>query len=183
MPLSRWKKIRQEFEITNPWWAYRKDIFELADGKQGEYHFVHAKGSSMIIPFFPDGKMLLVNQYRYLRDCESLEFPCGSVKADSTYEKTADIELIEETGFRAGEMLYAGEFNPYNGVTDEISRVYIATSLTPAHAPKDETEEFEYVRLTPTEFDQYLTQGKIWDGMTLAAWALASPRVREMAGR
>lgn len=172
MALKSWSKIRQHFEIRNPWWTYRKDDTRLPSGKTGEYHYVHVKGSSMIIPVMNDGKMILVNQYRYLADRESLEFPCGSVKETSTYEETAAHELAEETGYKAGEMKCVAEFNPYNGVTDEICKVYIARQLIQVVAHKDETEEFEYVYLTPNEFDVKVVQGNIWDGMTLAAWSL-----------
>ena len=172
MALKTWKKLRQEFEIRNPWWTYRKDSILLPSGKQGEYHYVHVKGSSMIIPVMDDGKLILVNQYRYLCDRESLEFPCGSVKESSSYEDTARHELAEETGFEAKMLDCVAEFNPYNGVTDEICKIFVARTLTPVTAHHDDTEEFEYVYLLPREFDQYVAAGKVWDGMTLAAWAL-----------
>ncbi len=179
MALSSWKKLRQVFELKNPWWTYRHDEFEMPSGKKGEYHYVHTNGASMIIPVRDDGMVILVNQYRYLCNRESIEFPCGSVKEGSTYDDTAVAELIEETGFKANSLECIAEFNPYNGVTDEMCKVYIARSLTPAHAKKDDTEEFEYVYLTPKELDDNIVSGKIWDGMTLAAWALA----RHKAGK
>ena len=126
----------------------------------------------MVIPILADGTLVLVNQYRYLCDRESIEFPCGSVKEHSTYEKTAVEELAEETGFSAGEIRQAAEFNPYNGVTDEVCRIFIARNLTPVAMHHDETEEFEQVRMTPGQFDGEVRRGTIWDGMTLAAWAM-----------
>jgi ADP-ribose pyrophosphatase len=172
MGLNVWKKIRQELEIKNPWWTYRKDKVLLPSGKQGEYHFVHVKGSSMILPVTGEGKIILVNQYRYLTDRESIEFPCGSVKENSTYEETARHELAEETGFDAGNIVAVAEFNPYNGVTDEICKVYIARKLYPVDVAHDETEEFEILFKTPAEVDSIVRDGKMWDGMSLSAWAL-----------
>ncbi|MBI1803631.1 MAG: NUDIX hydrolase [Ignavibacteriae bacterium] len=172
MALRTWKKIRQEFELKNPWWTYRKDVTLLPSGKEGEYHYVHVKGSSMVIPQMNDGRLVLVNQYRYLADRESIEFPCGSVKDDSTYDETARHELAEETGFEAAELRVAAEFNPYNGVTDEMCRVYVAKNLRSVESSHDETEEFEQLRLTPQEFDAMIRRGEVWDGMTLAAWSL-----------
>ncbi len=173
MPLGRWKKLRREFELRNPWWTYRKDLVQLPNGRTGEYHFVHVAGSSMIIPVRGDGRILLVNQYRYLADRESLEFPCGSVKESSTCDETARHELAEETGFAAAEWTEVGSYNPYNGVTDEFCRVYIARNLSPVEAHHDETEEFELVSATPDEIDRFVREGKVWDGMSLSAWALA----------
>jgi len=161
-----------EFELKNPWWTYRKDSVVLPSGKQGEYHYVHVIGSSMILPIMDDGKIILVNQYRYLLDRESLEFPCGGVKEGSSYEETAHEELQQETGFQARELRFAGEFNPYNGVTDELCRVYIARDLHPVQSRKDETEEFEYRYCSPREIDDLISAGTVWDGMSLAAWSL-----------
>lgn len=177
MPLKSWTKLRQAFELKNPWWTYRKDDVMLPSGKQGEYHFVHVKGSSMVIPILDDGSVILVNQYRYLANRESLEFPCGSVKDGSTYDDTARHELAEETGFRADELRCVAEFNPYNGVTDEMCHVYVARSLHPIKVDHDETEEFEQVKISRTELDKKITTGDIWDGMTLAAWALVKDQL------
>jgi ADP-ribose pyrophosphatase len=127
----------------------------------------------MVVPVGADGRLLLVNQYRYLLDRESLEFPCGSVKDGSTYDRTAWEELAEETGFSAGSLFGVGEFDPYNGVTDEMCRVYVATALRFVGGAPDDTEEFELVWLTPGELDERIASGFIWDGMTIAAWAIA----------
>lgn len=172
MVLGVWKKVRQDFEIKNPWWTYRKDTILLPSGKKGEYHFVHVKGSSMILPVTSDGKIILVNQYRYLADRESIEFPCGSVKESSTYEETARHELAEETGYEAESITEIAGFNPYNGVTDEICRVYIARNLHPVDSHHDETEEFEILTMTPAAVDALIRERKMWDGMSLSAWAL-----------
>lgn len=181
--LARWKKIRQEFELKNPWWAYRKDIVLLPAGREGEYHYVHVAGSSMVVPLREDGTIIMVRQYRYLLDRDSLEFPCGSMKEGSSHDETAQIELAEETGFRARKLVAVGEHNPYNGVTDEMSRVYIAQDLVPVAAEHDDTEEFEYEYLTPEQLEAKILSGEIWDGMTLASWSIARSRVNEIVSR
>ena len=98
--------------------------------------------------------------------------PCGGVKFAHSYEETAEHELEEETGYCAGSMEMAGEFNPYNGVTDEICKVFVARALMQSSAKPDATEEFEILRLHPEEIDAMIARGEIWDGMTLAAWML-----------
>ena len=178
MALHPWKKIRQSLEIKNPWWTYRKDDVLLPSGKEGEYHFVHVLGSSLIVPVLDDGRVILVNQYRYLARRESIEFPCGSVKEGSSYDETAAHELAEETGYHADTMECVGEFNPYNGVTDEICQIYLAKKLLPTFVAHDDTEEFERLILSPYELAQRISAGKIWDGMTLAAWAIVKDRLR-----
>jgi 8-oxo-dGTP pyrophosphatase MutT (NUDIX family) len=177
MTLKPWKKIREVTVARNPWWTYRKDDYELPSGKMGEYHYVHTAGASMVVPVLPDLRILLVNQYRYLCSRESIEFPCGGVKDGASHDQTAWQELIEETGYRSDRMLLAGSFNPYNGVTDEICNVYIARSLVHVGGDPDETEEFELVLLTMDEVESKIVSGEIWDGMSIAAWAIAKSKL------
>jgi ADP-ribose pyrophosphatase len=173
MPLKKWKKLTESVVSKNPWWTYRKDTFELPTGKPGEYHYVHTNGSSMVVPFLEDGSVLLVNQYRYLLGKESLEFPCGSLKDGFTHLQAARQELEEETGYSAGVLTPVGEFNPYNGVTDEMCRVYVARDLRFVGGTPDETEEFELIQATPAGIEAKIGNGGIWDGMTIAAWGIA----------
>lgn len=173
--LKHWKQLTSSIVSQNPWWTYKKDTFQIPDGVAGEYHYVYTRGSSMVVPVTEAGELLLVNQYRYLCDRESLEFPCGSINEGDDYLKTAHHELLEETGFQAGKMEKAGIFNPYNGVTSEICTVYFASELTPGKAVPDATEEFELVKYTPAAFESMVRENKIWDGMTLAAWMLVRP--------
>ncbi|MBN1397957.1 MAG: NUDIX hydrolase [Bacteroidetes bacterium] len=179
MSLKIWKKKTETVLFRNPWWIYRKDEIELPGGKHGEYHYVHTNGSSMVIPVLTDGRIVLVRQYRYLNERVSLELPCGGVKDGHTYDETAKQELKEEAGFAARDIHLAGEFNPYNGVTDEICRVYIARGLVKVDPSPDETEEFEIEYLLPDEIDDSVANGTIWDGMTIASWNIAKSNLNK----
>jgi ADP-ribose pyrophosphatase len=177
MSLRRWKKLSESVLFKNSWWKYIIDNTELPSGRHGEYHYVHTNGSSMIVPVLDDGRVVFVNQYRYLNNRESLEFPCGGVKEGNNYEETAMHELEEEAGYMAHTWQVIGEFNPYNGVTDELCRVFFAKDLVAIQSKPDETEEFEKVFLRPDEIDAKIASGTIWDGMTIAAWTIAKSRI------
>ena len=176
MALNRWRKISEETRIANPWWKYKFDVFELPSHKRGEYHYVHTNGSAMVIPLHDDRTITLVKQYRYLNERESIEFVCGGVREGISYEEMARNELAEEAGLRAERILCIGEFNPFNGVTNEISKVFVAADFTQVDPHPDETEEFEILRLTFDEIDEKIRRGEIWDGMTLAGWMLFKNR-------
>jgi ADP-ribose diphosphatase len=175
--LKHWKQTSSEILYDNSWWTYKMDRFQIPDGVTGEYHYVHTHGSSMIVPVTDEGKIVLVNQYRYLCRRESIEFPCGSVNKGNTHMETAHLELGEETGFRSDTMEELGEFNPYNGVTDEICKVFLARGLQITTAKPDETEEFELLIRSADEIEAMIRDNTIWDGMTLSAWMLARSRL------
>ena len=126
----------------------------------------------MIVPITEEGRFLLVRQYRYLGDRDSLEFPCGGLKDGATFDQTALHELVEETGFKPGRLQALGQFNPCNGLIKETCKVYLAENLTYIGARPDETECFELEQLTAQEIDALIKDGTIWDGMTLAAWTI-----------
>lgn len=172
MKLPPWRKLAEETRAVNPWWIYKCDAFELPSGSRGEYHYVATHGSAMVIPLLADGRILMVRQYRYLNGRESLEFAGGGVKQGATHEQTAAEELAQETGLRAGRLEPIGEFNPFNGVTNEICRVFVARDLSDGALPPDETEQIAAEPLEPRELEERIRRREVWDGMTLAAWSL-----------
>jgi ADP-ribose pyrophosphatase len=176
--MKPYKILSKKVVFRNPWWKYCCDQIELPSGKSGEFHYVLTGGSSMTVPVTEEGKLVLVRQYRYTGKRDSIEFPCGGLKEGASHEETARSELVEETGFLAGYLQPVGGFNPCNGLLDEICRVYIARGLRHVGARPDETEAFELLRLTVGEVEGFIRDGRIWDGMTMAAWALAKPRLR-----
>jgi ADP-ribose pyrophosphatase len=171
--LARWKQLTTKIFHENPWWTYKLDTFQIPDGVSGEYHYVHTNGSCMILPITDDGKIVLVNQYRYLCEWESIELPCGGVKQGKSSVEMAKIELEEETGFTSAALSYLGSFNPFNGVTNEMCDVYVARGLSSVSVACDSTEEFEVIERTLDEIDCMIEANEIWDGMTLAALAMA----------
>ncbi|MGE5364099.1 MAG: NUDIX hydrolase [Bacteroidota bacterium] len=175
MTLRRWKQTDSRTVIKTGYWDYKLDRFiRDGDNYEGEYHYVHTPGSTMIIPVTGNGKLLLVNQFRYLNRRESLEFPCGSIHEGLNETDNALKELREETGFSASDIRKTGEFSPYTGASDEMCSVFIARGLVHSPLPMDKTEEFELVELSPAELSALIERNIIWDGLTLSAWALAN---------
>ncbi len=153
------------------------DKYILPNGKEAEYHFVHTPGSVFIIPICDDGKIMMIKQYRYLNDRVSLELPGGGMKEGIDRDECAHNELIEETGCD-GELEYIGYFNPYSGITDELCHVYIARKLLPSkRSLPDESEEFEVLRLSRDEVEYKIITNEIFNGMTMASWAMGEGKI------
>jgi ADP-ribose pyrophosphatase len=177
MTLAHWKKLTSRELFRNPWWSYRMDTVELPGGREGEYHYVHTGGSVMLVPVRSDGRIVMVRQFRYLDNRVSLEFPAGGVREGEDPDAIAHKELVEETGFD-GAIERIGYFNPCNGIVDESTHVYLERDLSAStRYTRDDTEEFEILALTPDEIDRAIRDNEIYDGMTMAAWALARGRL------
>jgi len=173
------RQIGTELLARNPWWEYRKDSYEHPNGTAGEYYYAHTPGSVMIVPITKEGKLMLVRQYRYLNRREGLEFIGGGMKQGKTMEESTQEELLEEAGIIAEKLIHIGGFNPMNGVTDEFCNIFVARSLKKGNAKPEVTEEFEVVELEFMKICELIKSGSIWDGMTLAAFALFEQRKNE----
>src|SRR5665213_689370 len=170
--LQRLRRLSTQILHKNPWWEYRRDEYLHPDGSPGEFYYAHTLGAVFVIPELEDGRILMLRQFRYLNQRESLEFVGGGMKEGLTHEQAAREELMEEAGFLAAELIPLGWFNPMNGASDEECYVFRARGLVASEARPEVSEEFEPVMVTLVELDRLIANGEIWDGMTLAAYAL-----------
>ena len=58
-------------------------------------------GAVGIVPILPDGRVLLIKQYRIALEKEIFEIPAGTREPGELPLTTAKRELIEETGYRS----------------------------------------------------------------------------------
>jgi ADP-ribose pyrophosphatase len=178
--LKRWKNLSTEILNKNPWTQFRHDRFEMPNGTQGDYYYLHSGGAAAIIPITADGKLVLNKQYRYLFNRDSIEFPSGGIKEGQTPEEAAHAELAEETGYKCGKLVKIGEVGAANGVYDEMTHIFIATELEETEMLSDETEEFEILKLTFDQVEELIQTNEIWDGFMLFSWALARHKIKEL---
>ena len=170
--LKQLRRISTRVLDSNPWWKYLHDRYFQPDGTEGDYYYIQTPGSVAVIPVFADGRLLLLNQYRYLNQRECIEFPGGGVQAGMSAEETARLELKQEAGIIATTITWIGAFNPMNGATDELCNVFVAEGLDEGPAEPEATEEFEPLVVTRDELEHLIRNGTIWDGMTLASFSM-----------
>lgn len=171
---NRYKTISSETLNGNPWSSFKKNIFETKLGRRGEQFFLEKKGGAIIVPILPDGRLLMVSQYRYLQDKVSLEFPGGSIVGDETPAECAVRELREETGYTSDDLVKIGMFEASNGSLKNPLHLFVGDSMVRVGDPENsDVEEVEIFYRRADEVDEIIKRGEIWDGRTLAAWAMA----------
>lgn len=171
--MQQFQRLSRELLFRNPYWQYFRDSYIQPSGKVGEYHFIRTPGSVIVIPILAENTFLMVKQFRYINQRLSIEFPGGGCQEELSVEESARHELESETGFSAGQLRCIGQFNPCNGILDEFCSVFIATDIAQnATRFADESEDFEVLTVTDTQFRQLIRSGGIWDGMTLSAYLL-----------
>lgn len=167
------KKLSEETLHKNPWWEYKHDTYELPNGEIGNYYYAHLTGLCITVPVLEDGRIVLCLQHRYLVEKQSIEFPGGAIVPGDDFIDNARRELYEETGCIAENMLKVGIFEPANGYAKDTAHVFIAQVSEMRPLPGgDISEEFEVLVRRPDEIDRMVQNNEIWDGETLAVWAM-----------
>ena len=146
------------------------DTVVLPDGRQATREVVLHNGAVAVLPLFPNGEVLVEEQYRYAHGQILLEIPAGKLdSADEDPLAAAHRELAEETGYRAERMICLGQYIPSPAILGERIWLYLATGLSEGEPSLDE-DEFLTVRRIPlaTLLDAVL-RGEIPDGKTQLA--------------
>lgn len=128
----------------------RRDRVRLPDGREGLREYIRHPGAAIVLPILDDGRVVLVRQWRYPVGRETLEFPAGKIDAGESSLATARRELLEETGYRAGELAFAFTVHPCVGYADERIDYFLATGLEHVGHP-GEDGEFLSTLLLPLE--------------------------------
>jgi 8-oxo-dGTP pyrophosphatase MutT (NUDIX family) len=160
----------------NRWMRLHEDTTERADGTPGLYAWIEKPPAAVIVPL--DGEHVwLVEQHRHPIGARFWELPQGAWEDDPTAspEDLARGELAEETGLRAAHIEHLGKLHFAYGITDQAFDVWRATGLEPGEQALEETEEGLRVgRFTIAAFEAMISDGRIADAATVAAWHLAT---------
>ncbi len=103
--VQKLKRLKRELAHSGAIVNMYEDSIEMPNGKVVKWDFIeHPKGAAAILPVLPDGRILMVRQYRNALERYTLEIPAGGLKTPE--EPTMDAaarELEEETGSDAEE--------------------------------------------------------------------------------
>jgi ADP-ribose pyrophosphatase len=174
------KILQQKLHYQGRKFSFNVDRIELPNGVIGEWESIRHPGGALAVPITPDGKLVLVKQYRFPTQGRVLEFPAGTIESGEDPATTIAREIEEETGYHAGKWINLGEFFLAPGYCDEIIYAFLAHDLKKlASQPSgDDDEDISVVLMTPAEFEDAIHSGahsrEQIDAKSIAAYFLAS---------
>jgi ADP-ribose pyrophosphatase len=123
-----------------------------------------------VLPFVDRDHVVMVRQYRYpAQENQRWEMPTGGIRPGETAEQAAQRELMEEAGYRAGELRWVSSYHTSKSVCIETAHLYLGRDLSAEAAMPDETEFFEHAVLSFDEALQLVIDSEIRDSMTVIA--------------
>lgn len=145
-----------------------RDTALLENGQTAWRDVVHHNGGACILPYFEDGTICMVRQFRYAMQKELWELPAGKLEKGEEPFLAAQRELTEECGVTADRYIPLGEIYPTVGYDTEVIYMWAATGLHPAKMHLDEDEFLTPTRVPLETAYQMVMSGEICDAKTVA---------------
>ncbi len=125
-------------------------------------------GSVVVLPVFPDGRILLIRQYRYAVGRDLWELVAGHKEKGESFAAGARRELQEEAGYRARRVTKLLEIFPSPGLLSERMVIFLAHGLVKGK-PRPEDDEKITSRLLPLNTAlQWIKSSRIRDAKSVA---------------
>src|SRR4051794_34220528 len=137
------------------------EAIRFPNGHESQREIVRPPGAVALIVVDPEGRLLLVRQYRRPADQALLEIPAGTREPDEDAETCARREVQEETGYAADRVVHLGGFYSAPGFCTEYLECYLCTDLRESKLEGDEDEDIELSRLTPDAARAAALRGEI----------------------
>ena len=146
------------------------DTVRVPNGNIAKWDFIGHVGAAAVVPVLPDGRILMVKQYRNALDRFTLELPAGKLDAaDEPMELCAARELEEETGYRCDHLEYLLTLNTTVAFCNEKIGIYLAKDLVKSHQHLDDDEEVEVSAWKLEDLLEKIYRGEMTDAKTVAA--------------
>ncbi len=170
--------VTPRFEVLRHEPIFKGHIFEVErrsvsfGSTQFDREIVHHPGAVAVVATTDEGKIIFIEQYRASVDRLLLEIPAGTKdQVGESLERTAERELLEETGYKASSFELLGEYLNSPGYSDQVTAVFWATGLAlHERSPQGVEESVSTLKeLSLTESLEAMRTGLLSDAMSCLA--------------
>jgi len=138
-------------------------------GRTIEREVVRHPGAVLIAAITEAKQVIMIRNRRPAVGEVLWEFPAGTAEPAEDPQRTAEREVEEETGYRAGRIEPIGAFYTSPGFTDEYMRVFVARDLTYHGQKLEQHEEIEVELMSIEQVRELARDGLLADGKSIAA--------------
>ena len=143
-----------------------RDQARLANGSVVQREYIRHPGAVMVVPMLSDTRFVMERQYRYPLQQVLLEFPAGKIDPGEPPFRTGQRELLEETGFRAGQWALAGRLHNAAAYSDEFIEIWFARELQAGVAQLDADELLDVCEVDLDTLRGQAAAGELTDAKT-----------------
>lgn len=148
---------------------YYEDTMKLPNGHTAKWDLIDHRGAAAVVPILPDGRILMVSQYRNTCERNTLEIPAGGLEPGEDTRTGAARELEEETGYTSDDLELLISIYTTVAFCNEKIDIYVAKNLKKSHQHLDEDEFLNVSAHELSELVQMVKDKKIQDAKTVGA--------------
>ena len=153
-------------------------IIDRIKGEEKVYDALIHPGAVVIVAIKDKKEVLIERQYRPIIGSWIYELPAGTIEEGEEPSTTAERELLEETGYKAGKMEYLGWFYTSPGTSTEVIHVFLAKDLVRVSNPMQELDELIEIKwMAIDDVWRLISKGVIVDAKTIVALSLYNRKV------
>jgi len=167
--LTKARLLSSRILYRGPVFGVRRDRVIEPGGIEVTRDVVTHSGSVVLLPLFPDGRILLVRQYRHAVGRFLWELVAGRIDPGEPPLRAARRELLEETGYSARRLRKLLDLFPTPGFVSERMLVYLATGLQPGRARPEADERIQTRKFTLVALERMIHRGTLRDAKSVAA--------------
>ncbi len=175
--IKPWQVLARRTVYASEWINMEQWDVRLPDGSRiPDHHVVTFPREAVgIVPVGVDGRLLLIDHYRFQTDSRGWEIPAGQIESGEQVLEAARRELLEETGHTAKRWQRLGHYYPSNGSSNQVFHVYIGWDVYRVGAVHDTNETLGLNWFEPDDVRARLQRNEIRDGFSITGlhWALA----------
>jgi len=168
-PRSKTAQILSSTTVyEGPVFGVRRDEVIEPSGVRAIREVITHPGSVVVLPVLPDGRILLIQQYRHATRQYLWELVAGRIDDGETPRQAAARELIEETGYRATKFRIFLDIFPTPGFLEERMYILLAEGLTAGEAQPEEDEKILSRAYNRKQLEEMIRTGKLRDAKSIA---------------
>lgn len=173
----RWNNLGEHTVYENKWLTVNLADVELPNGKHLDHFLIRQRPVALCAAVNDQHEVLLLWRHRFIPDTWGWELPAGVVDANETVEQAAAREMLEETGWRPGQLQHLITVEPSNGLSDAQHHVYWTDTAEHVGEPEDdfESEKREWIPLA--RIPDMVADGEIRSANAVAALLLLHHRL------
>jgi ADP-ribose diphosphatase len=153
--------MKQQVKYKGEWFSI------LADSTHGEC--VHSGNEVLVVALTDDNEVILTSEPSAAFDGHTLILPGGATEAGEPHIATANRELQEEIGYKASELEFLAELQPWSKYLTVRSYVFLARNLTTSQLEGDEDYAIQKVVVPLADFESLVNDGRLRDARAIAA--------------
>ncbi len=159
-----WKIRGTQNVYTDPWIDVRRDDVIRPDGADGTHCVVEMKPGVSVLPLDDEGFVYLTEEFHYGVGRTTIETVSGGIEPGEDARGTAERELQEELGIRAGRWTDLGTVDPFTSIVVSPTGLFLARDLTFVDTAPEGTEQIRLVKVGLGEAVEWVVSSKITHG-------------------